>query len=512
MLSMVDIPLMVVAIVVACPLLAGVVSRRRRAALDTALSSASVAAAVAALVHVVRVGPIEVAGGFLVVDRVGAAWAVFAVITALAVRAFAARHLAADPDRTRWSLASGAAASSGIALFWAGNLVALALAAVLTSVAATWLVTARRDTPPVRRSMITTLLGADLLLAVGVAVIVITSRETSFDAAVSGGALHVAAVALVLAALAKCALPPFHGWLTRSLVAPTPTSALLHAGLVNAGGVIAIRTSPVITASSVATIAGVTIATVGITAGLAVMRSRHEVKTSLVWSTVTQMGFMLVQAFVGLSAAAAAHLIAHGAYKSGLFLASGSTLEFRRVRHTVTSWPARIAAGAAAVVIVAAAVAVTGYDVSAHDGASVLIPAFAALTLAAAFGAPGGIRFGPGRRRVAIVVLGGGAVALYLAFIVRFETFLSLTAPAPAAAAVLALGVFAAVLVALPLTGVGTASSARWAAWVESVSRRPALDTALSTPVAPIPRVAPAVRAEVSRPDPLSVPPTTIGA
>ena len=63
------------------------------------------------------------------------------------------------------------------------------------------------------------------------------------------------------------------------------------------------------------------------TAAMAVMRLRSEVKSALVWSTVAQMGFMLTQALVGLGAAAAAHLIAHGAYKSHLFLASGSTIE-----------------------------------------------------------------------------------------------------------------------------------------------------------------------------------------
>lgn len=67
------------------------------------------------------------------------------------------------------------------------------------------------------------------------------------EAARAGGstALTVASVVLALAAVLKCAQIPFHGWLIRVMEAPTPVSALLHAGVINLGGFLWLRLFPV---------------------------------------------------------------------------------------------------------------------------------------------------------------------------------------------------------------------------------------------------------------------------
>jgi NAD(P)H-quinone oxidoreductase subunit 5 len=136
------------------------------------------------------------------------------------------------------------------------------------------------------------------------------------------------AVALVvLAAMVKTAAFPLHGWLTEVMEAPTPVSALLHAGIINAGGVLLIALSGVVQASPGAMAALVMVG--GFTAlfGGVVMLTQSAVKTALAWSTVAQMGFMLLQCGLGLWALALLHIVAHSLYKAHAFLASGGAVK-----------------------------------------------------------------------------------------------------------------------------------------------------------------------------------------
>lgn len=137
-----------------------------------------------------------------------------------------------------------------------------------------------------------------------------------------------AAVALlVLAAALKTAAFPLHGWLTEVMEAPTPVSALLHAGIVNAGGFLLIRLADLVQASPGAMAALVMIG--GLTAlfGAAVMLTQSAVKTALAWSTVAQMGFMLLQCGLGLWPLALLHIVAHSLYKAHAFLSSGGAVQ-----------------------------------------------------------------------------------------------------------------------------------------------------------------------------------------
>ncbi|MCP8938408.1 oxidoreductase [Alsobacter sp. SYSU M60028] len=152
----------------------------------------------------------------------------------------------------------------------------------------------------------------------------------SLGAAASGGltpAAHVAVALVVLAAALKTATFPVHGWLTAVMEAPTPVSALLHAGIINAGGLLLIRLAELVQASPGAMAALVMLG--GFTAlfGASVMLTQSAVKTSLAWSTVAQMGFMLLQCGLGLWPLALLHIVAHALYKAHAFLASGNAVE-----------------------------------------------------------------------------------------------------------------------------------------------------------------------------------------
>jgi NAD(P)H-quinone oxidoreductase subunit 5 len=142
--------------------------------------------------------------------------------------------------------------------------------------------------------------------------------------------LHAAAVLMAVSVILKSAQLPFHGWLMQVMEAPTPISALLHAGVVNLGGFVLIRLAALISAVPLAQALLVIVGTVSaILAGL-VMMTRISVKVRLAWSTAAQMGFMLVECGLGLYELALLHIIAHSLYKAYSFLASGDTVEETR--------------------------------------------------------------------------------------------------------------------------------------------------------------------------------------
>ena len=132
-----------------------------------------------------------------------------------------------------------------------------------------------------------------------------------------------AAGALLLAAMVQSALVPFHAWLLSSMTAPTPASALMHAGFVNAGGVLLVRFAPVVTVDSRFMLAVVLVGATSAILGKLLKTVRADVKGGLGCSTVGQMGFMIAQAGLGFFPAAVTHLVLHGFYKAYQFLGSG---------------------------------------------------------------------------------------------------------------------------------------------------------------------------------------------
>ena len=141
--------------------------------------------------------------------------------------------------------------------------------------------------------------------------------------------LQLSALALVLAVMLRTALLPVHGWLIQVMEAPTPVSALLHAGVINLGGFVLIRFAPLLEQAWPARtlLVALGLAT-AVLAGM-VMLTRVSIKVRLAWSTVAQMGFMLLECGLGLYTLAALHLIGHSLYKAHAFLSASAV-----VRHT----------------------------------------------------------------------------------------------------------------------------------------------------------------------------------
>ncbi len=152
------------------------------------------------------------------------------------------------------------------------------------------------------------------------------------EAGPASPALQIAAVCLALAVVLRTALLPLHGWLIQVMEAPTPVSALLHAGVVNLGGFVLIRFAPLLEAAPLARwlLLGIGLAT-ALLAGL-VMLTRVSIKVRLAWSTVAQMGFMVMECALGLYTLALLHLIGHSLYKAHTFLAASGAVEEARLR------------------------------------------------------------------------------------------------------------------------------------------------------------------------------------
>jgi NAD(P)H-quinone oxidoreductase subunit 5 len=139
-------------------------------------------------------------------------------------------------------------------------------------------------------------------------------------------AMHAAGFLLVAGAATKSAQLPFHTWLPQTMETPTPVSALMHAGIVNAGGYLIIRTSQIeaLTPWSLTTLAIIGGATACFASIVALTQT--SVKKALAYSTIAQMGFMLLQCGLGAYSAAMLHILAHSLYKAHAFLSSGSII------------------------------------------------------------------------------------------------------------------------------------------------------------------------------------------
>ncbi len=139
--------------------------------------------------------------------------------------------------------------------------------------------------------------------------------------------IKVAACFLAIAALFKSAQFPTHGWLTEVMETPTPVSALLHAGLLNAGPFLIIRMAFVFETSHYA--GALLILIGGITALFAssIYLTQTSVKTALAYSSISHMGFSLFLCGIGFYSAAMLHMVAHSFYKAHAFLSSGNLFE-----------------------------------------------------------------------------------------------------------------------------------------------------------------------------------------
>jgi len=307
----------------------------RRPAILTGLVWTLFLASVAALLARVTVGFGPSVPGLLAVD--GLTVALWTAVTGFSgiVHSYSRRYMAGDAGIERFFHGLSAftaavlvlVAATNLALFWAAWLAMGLVMASLIGHVRDW-EQARAAARLARRYFLAS------SGALGVALLAIwwTTGATTVSGAAAAATLPpawlaVVAGALIVAAAIQSALLPFHTWLLSSMTAPTPASALMHAGFVNAGGILLVRFAPVVGAEPTIPLAVLTLGGASALGGKLLKTVQTDVKGRLGCSTVGQMGFMLVQVGLGFPAAAIAHLILHGCYKAYQFLASGAAVE-----------------------------------------------------------------------------------------------------------------------------------------------------------------------------------------
>jgi uncharacterized protein YbcC (UPF0753/DUF2309 family)/NADH:ubiquinone oxidoreductase subunit 5 (subunit L)/multisubunit Na+/H+ antiporter MnhA subunit len=321
---------------------------------------------------------------------------------ALVVASFARRNVDVDPRSARFFVLFGALVTGSLLVVVPGNPLLLLIGWIGSSWALVALVGHDTGLASTRRSQRVTaqaLIIGDVALAAAVLVAVIAAgRDVTLDVAGSLGdlrsffiggvsALDIVAVLLVIAGISKSSLLPLHRWLVSTLAAPTPVSALVHAGFVSGAGLLMIRFAPIVVDSTVALHAAFVVGVATTVVAVGAAKTRVDVKGKLAWSTVSQMGFMVVQCAVGAFSSAVFHIVGHGMYKASMFLGAGDavsaslTSKRRAAPATLPQSGVRLAAsiGVATAALVIGLLVVPP-DVS--DGGVILVAVFAWLTVA----------------------------------------------------------------------------------------------------------------------------------
>jgi NADH-quinone oxidoreductase subunit L len=168
-----------------------------------------------------------------------------------------------------------------------------------------------------------------------IAVFLLFSRTGTLDftsmfahrGALGSGAATAAGLLLLLAATGKSAQIPLFNWLPDAMEGPTPVSALIHAAtMVTAGVYLLCRVNPVLALSPDAmwVVAGIGGATAFVAATIAT--AQQDIKKALAFSTVSQIGYMVLAVGSGAYVAAIFLMVAHAFYKALLFLGAGSVI------------------------------------------------------------------------------------------------------------------------------------------------------------------------------------------
>jgi NAD(P)H-quinone oxidoreductase subunit 5 len=326
-------------------------------ALLLSLAAAAALIATGATAGIVRVGTAPVALGPIALSvRLDAVTVVMLLLVnsiGLVILRFSRRYLDGEPGQPRYLRAFLATLSAVSLLVVTNNLAVLALAWTISSITlhqllefygdrASALVAAHKKFLMARIADVA-IIAAFVLLwrAAGTLEIdALLARAADWQATKSTpSSVPLAGLLLAAGVVLRSAQLPFHGWLIQVMEAPTPVSALLHAGIVNIGGFVMIRLAGLMGHLDAAQLLLVVVGTLTATLAGLVMMTRVSIKVALAWSTCAQMGFMLLECGLGAYSLALLHLVAHSLYKAHAFLSSGRTVEAHVRRGTIIAAP-----------------------------------------------------------------------------------------------------------------------------------------------------------------------------
>ncbi len=175
----------------------------------------------------------------------------------------------------------------------------------------------------------------DIGLSLGVGLMFVTFGSTSFTtiseltSGASQGVMTAIGLLLLLAACGKSAQFPLQTWLLDAMEGPTPVSALIHAAtMVTAGVYLIVRSQFIFEYTADARLAVATIGTITLLIGAWIGCAKDDIKKVLAGSTMSQIGYMILAAGLGVAGYAFAifHLLTHGFFKANMFLGAGSVM------------------------------------------------------------------------------------------------------------------------------------------------------------------------------------------
>ena len=290
------------------------------------------------LYRLLDVGRLQVDAGFYV-DRLTVLLLLLVTGVSTIVQVYASRYMIGDARHSRFFALTALFTGAMTTLVMSSNLLLTFMFWEVMGLCSYLLVSHYAERPAAARAATKVFLVnavADVGLFIGVILAFVTFGTLSIpeilDQARSGVELPQQTVTLLtlclfLGAMGKSAQVPTHAWLPLAMEAPTPVSALIHAAtMVNAGPFLLARLSPVIvltdTGMAVIAVVGATTALFAAVASL----TQTDVKRTLAFSTISQLGFMTFLCGVGAFVAAIFHLLAHGFFKAFLFLSTGNVL------------------------------------------------------------------------------------------------------------------------------------------------------------------------------------------
>ncbi|MBI4400058.1 MAG: NADH-quinone oxidoreductase subunit L [Nitrospirae bacterium] len=147
-----------------------------------------------------------------------------------------------------------------------------------------------------------------------------------------GGTWEVSTLTLIclllfMGAVGKSAQVPLHVWLPDAMEGPTPISALIHAAtMVTAGVFMVARMAPLYNLSATAMDVVAVVGAATMVLGATIALTQHDIKRIVAWSTVSQLGLMMMACGLGAYTTGIYHLLTHGAFKALLFLGCGSVI------------------------------------------------------------------------------------------------------------------------------------------------------------------------------------------
>lgn len=257
-------------------------------------------------------------------------------IVSLLVNLYSIAYMKDETDQPRFFALMSFFAGAMLALVLADSLLLLFMAWEMVGLASFGLIgfhfTEEKSRRAAQKAFLLTRLG-DFGFLLGWLIVLNFTRTTDLETlltATSQGAIAAPMLTLVallffLAAVGKSAQLPLTAWLPDAMAGPTPVSALIHSATMVAAGVFLIlRIFPVYAASQIAL--DVILWTGAITAVFAALTAtaQYDLKRVLAWSTVSQLGEMMLALGLAGPIAAAFHLAAHAFFKSTLFLTAGA--------------------------------------------------------------------------------------------------------------------------------------------------------------------------------------------